>query len=382
MKTRILFVSFCLLFILSACYRSPKLKINGNISGAEGKMLYFELFGINKTEVLDSVKLDERGSFHFSTKLPGVPEFYRLRIDGKIIQLGADTSANIVIKANSKHLWNDYSVEGSRSCKLIRILSISQAKALVSIDSLSVLYKNKQLTDTAFQKKIEYILDIHRNLAKKAIFENFRSPAAYFALFQRLNGYLIFNPYDKYDNKIFSAVANSWNTFYPKSNRTKNLVTLTLQGIKMIRENRDKKEIIVHEQDKSTYFEIKLPNIYGKIIPLSSLKGKVVLLDFTAYQTKSSPSRNLSFREFYKKYSRQGFEIYQVSFDSDENFWKTGAANLPWVCVHDKNNLNSEYIKTFNLQDLPTYFLFDRKGNIVARDAMISDLNKEITKLL
>ena len=206
MKTRILFAGVCILLFFSACSRSPKLKVNGNISDAKGKMLYFELSGITKTEILDSVKLNEKGSFHFRTKLPGSPEFYRLRIDDQIIQLGADSSANIVVKANGKHLWSNYSVQGSRSCELIRILSISQAKTLVSIDSLGALYKNKQLTDTAFQKQVEHSLNQHRDLAEKAIFENLRSPAAYFALFQRLHDYLIFDPYDKSDNKIFSAV--------------------------------------------------------------------------------------------------------------------------------------------------------------------------------
>ena len=139
---------------------------------------------------------------------------------------------------------------------------------------------------------------------------------------------------------------------------------------------------MVHEQDKSTYFEITLPNIYDKVLSLSSLKGKVVLLDFTAYQAEFSPSRNLRLRELYNSYSKQGFEIYQVSFDTDENLWKTAAANLPWVCVHDKNNAQSQYLTTYNVQNLPTFFLIDRGGNLTSRDAMIKDLNKEIMKLL
>jgi len=382
MKTRTILAGFCLLLLSSGCTRSPKLKIDGNISHAKGKMLYFELSGLNKTEILDSVKLDEKGDFRFKTKLPGAPEFYKLRINNQFIQLGADASAEIVIEADGNHLGKDYSVTGSRACELIQILSESQSKTLVSFDSLRALYTNKQLTDSAFQNKVQYCLNIHRDLAKKAILESPRSPAAYFALYQRIHDYPVFDPYDKSDNKMYSAVATSWDTYYPNTIRGKNLVTLTLQGIKSIRQDRNKKEIVINEKNKLSYFEIKLPDIYGKNILLSSLKGKVVLLDFTAYQTKTSSTRNLSFRELYRKYAQQGFEIYQISFDTDENFWKTGAANLPWICVHDRNSVNSEYLSVYNIQDLPTFFLLDKAGNLVARDVMISDLNKEIMKLL
>ncbi|MDD3907031.1 MAG: thioredoxin family protein, partial [Bacteroidales bacterium] len=107
-----------------------------------------------------------------------------------------------------------------------------------------------------------------------------------------------------------------------------------------------------------------------------------ILLDFTAYQAEKSATRNLYFRELYNKYKDRGFEIYQISLDTDENLWKTGASHLPWVCVRDRNSLRSGYLSTYNVQNLPTFFLMDKAGNIVARDAMISDLNKEIQKLL
>lgn len=382
MKNRTIFAGLCLLILFSACSKSPKLKIEGTISNAEGKMLYFEFFGINKTETLDSVKLNEKGSFKFKTKLPDSPEFYKLRLGERFIQLGADSSATVVIEADGKSFGKAYSVKGSTCCQLIKDLSMMQNKTLISIDSLHKLYSKKQLSDTTFQIKLDALLNAQRDMAKKVIFDNPRSPAAYFALFLRLYNLPIFDPYNKDDNKCYAAVGTAWNTYYPKADRSKNLVNLTLQGLKEIRSNRPRKNIVVREQDKISYFEIGLPNIYDKVIPLSSQVGKVILLDFTAYQSKFSPSRNLHFRDLYNKYNQQGFEIYQVSLDVDENFWKTSAANLPWVCVRDKNSIRSTYLTTYNVQEIPTYFLMDRKGNIVARDVMISDLNKEILKLL
>jgi len=68
--------------------------------------------------------------------------------------------------------------------------------------------------------------------------------------------------------------------------------------------------------------------------------------------------------------------------DTDEQFWKTSASNLPWICVRDKSGAQSSSLHMYNVQSFPTYFLIDRNGNIALRDAMVTDLNKEILKLL
>ncbi|HET9570331.1 MAG TPA: TlpA disulfide reductase family protein [Bacteroidales bacterium] len=382
MRNRTLFVSICLLFLLIGCTRSPRLEVEGKITNANGKVLYFELFGIDKTQVLDSVKLDKSGRFKFKTILPEAPEFYRLRIDNRFIHLGADSAAIIKLHADGVNFGNDYKISGSKCCEDIRMLSRLQGATLMSVDSLSALLNTKQLLQADYQEKMLQVFDRHRELARKTIYDNPRSPAAYFALFQRLHNYLIFDPYDAADNKSYAAVATSWDTYYPNSLRSKHLKLLTLQGMKEIRQSRDARKIDIQEKSKQALLEIKLPNVYGKIIPLSALQGKVVLLDFTVFQADFSPSRNLYFRELYHNYAEQGFEIYQVSLDADEQYWKTGANNLPWICVRDNNSAQSSYLRTYNVQSIPTYFLIDRNGDIALRDAMVNDLNKEILKLL
>lgn len=368
--------------LATGCSRSPKLEVEGKITNAVGKVLYFELFGIDKAQVLDSVQLDKNGRFKFKTKLTGVPEFYRLRIDKRFIHLGADSTAKIKLNADGIDFGNSYEVSGSRCCENIRYLSDLQGHTLMSVDSLSSLYNAGNLPSAEFQDKLMMVFDQHRDKARKIIYENPRSPAAYFALFQRLHDYLIFDPYDATDNKSYAAVATSWDTYFPNALRSKHLKLLTLQGMREIRQTRNARKIEIQEKSKMSLFEIKLPNLYGKTIPLSASQGKVVLLDFTVFQADFSPSRNLFFRELYHNYAEQGFEIYQVSLDANEQFWKTGASNLPWICVHDKNSTQSQHLRTYNVQSIPTYFLIDRNGDIALRDAMVNDLNKEILKLL
>jgi len=115
---------------------------------------------------------------------------------------------------------------------------------------------------------------------------------------------------------------------------------------------------------------------------LSDLKGDVVLLDFTAYKTEYSPNYNLMLKDLYNKYAGQGFNIYQVSVDSDESFWLNTAPNLPWICVYDEASLGSLYLKQYNIEQIPAAFLIDREGNIVDRPDETDQLDSKIAELL
>ena len=128
--------------------------------------------------------------------------------------------------------------------------------------------------------------------------------------------------------------------------------------------------------------DIELVDNKGQVRKLTDLKGKVVLLDFHIFATEDSPKRIMQLREYYNKYHDRGLEIYQVSVDENEHFWKQQTAALPWVNVYDQAGLNSENLVRFNVLDIPTFFLVDRNSTLYKRDAQIKDLDAEIQKLL
>ena len=132
----------------------------------------------------------------------------------------------------------------------------------------------------------------------------------------------------------------------------------------------------------SGVIDIALPDNKGQLRHLTDLKGKVVLLDFHLFSFDKSPERILLLRELYNKYHAQGLEIYQVSFDPDEHFWKQQTAALPWVSVYDRNGLDSQTLVTYNIQGLPDYFLITRDNNLYKRAAQVQDLEAEIKSLL
>ena len=84
-------------------------------------------------------------------------------------------------------------------------------------------------------------------------------------------------------------------------------------------------------------------------------------------------------REIYNKYHAQGLEIYQVSVDGNEHFWKTQTAALPWISVRD---VTGDAVERYNVMSVPTFFLIQKDGTPYKRDAQMSDINAEIKALL
>ena len=209
-------------------------------------------------------------------------------------------------------------------------------------------------------------------------------PYAYFALFQRLGGELIFDPLTVRDDiRCFAAVATNLDLYYPESERAKHLKNIATKGMRNTRQPQTIDYSAI--QDKiveASIIDINLPDIDGIEHRLTDLKGKAVMLDFTAYDHEQSAARVIILRELYNKYADQGFEIYQVSLDPDEHFWKTAAENIPWICVRDEEAPYSRSATLYGIRELPTYFLINRAGELVMRDTAVKDLEAEIQRLL
>ena len=136
------------------------------------------------------------------------------------------------------------------------------------------------------------------------------------------------------------------------------------------------------EIKEADIIDIALKDLKGNVRRLTELKGKVVLIDFTVYNHVQSAAHNLALREVYNKYHAKGLEIYQISLDADEHFWKTSADNLPWVCVRDANGAYSQYVSLYNVTDLPSAFMVGRDNVLKTRIEDVKDLENEIKKLL
>ena len=367
---------------LGSCSKE-KFHITGTMSDAKDSVLYFENMSLDGPVVKDSVKLDENGNFEFSDGRAEAPEFYRLRIANQIINLSIDSTETVTVKASYPTMATNYTVEGSENCKVIKELSLKQIDLL---NKAIAIQANNSLGIDATNDSILKIIDVYKDDVKRNyIFKNPMKAYAYFALFQTLGNRLIFNPREiKDDVKVFAAVATSWDTYYPEALRGKNLHNIAIEGMKNIRivENKRNQMIDASKVNVTNVIDINLVDNKGVARKLTDLNGKVVLLDFHVFATKESTKRIMELREIYNKYHASGLEIFQVSIDPDEHFWKQQTAALPWVCVRDPQGLNSSLMVSYNIQDIPTFFLVDRTSTLYKRDVQIKDLDAEIRSLL
>ncbi len=371
---------------LAACSTGPTFEVAGKVSGAEGKTLYLEASALTGIVPLDSVELKADGSFAFKAGRPASPEFYRLRVEDKVINLSVDSTETVTVRAPYDGFATAYTVEGSGNCEKIRQLTLKQADLQARVNRLNEAMQARTVGVDDFQDSLARWMQAYKDdVRRNYIYAAPNTAAAYFALFQKLDGYLIFDPLNsREDVRCFAAVATSLNNLYPHAERSRNLYNIALKGMKNTRVPRreaaaDAPQIEVQE---TGVIDVILRDLQGNTHRLTDLKGKAVILDFTVYQSAASAAHNYMLRDLYDKYAARGLEIFQVSLDADEHFWKTTADNLPWICVRDPQGVYSPYTSSYNIRNLPTLFLINRDNELSLRGEAVKNLEEEVKKLL
>ena len=380
MALLVLLVAYLFLTMVS-CTQSPRgVPVQGTISDAPDSTLVLEAMTLRGVQPLDSVRLSADGTFSFAVPADSasIPEFYRLRIARRVINFVIDSLAPVTVEAPYARMSTHYDIHGnaaSRMMKTISLLNIQlqqRLHALQSDSTLSALEKSEraqQLVDAYKQTlKGDYILKAPA------------SAAAYFALFQTIGHQMLFNPEDdRSDIQFFAAVATQWELRYPGALRTQNLRNIAIRGLRNTRQTRPVELQIDGEKVKEIgIIDFGFKDIRGQERRLSDFPENVVLLDFTAYSLPASQQRNIQLRELYSKYHSRGLEIYQVSLDTDEHYWKTMCDQLPWVCVHCPEGFGNDMVQLYGVSAIPSYFLIGRGSNMKARGEDIPDIEKAI----
>lgn len=131
--------------------------------------------------------------------------------------------------------------------------------------------------------------------------------------------------------------------------------------------------------------EITAKNPAGKELSLSSLKGKVVLVDFWASWCAPCRKENPTVVKMYNKYHSKGFEIFSVSLDQDATAWKTAIQKdgLLWTNhVSDLMGWQSSIVKQFGIQGIPYTVLINKEGKIVGVGLRGLDLERKLIEQL
>ncbi|WP_329904284.1 redoxin domain-containing protein [Porphyromonas pogonae] len=347
--------------IFTGCKNNGRNKfvVEGSVTDAAGQMLFLDEVGTGNVVSLDSVKLDENGAFTFTHEGTYYPMFYRLRLNRSSIPFAADSATHLVLKASGKDFFGGYDwTDADSENRQIRDISHQRYSTDMEIDEALADFHAGKMSADSVSRLITSLADkLKRDLTTKYIYVNPRSPASYYALFQKKNDVMYFDTEDHADSRAFAAVATAYDTYYPMAPYAPFLKDMALKSIARKRQAvAFAQQINQFDSVKTVDFpELTLKNASGKEVSLSHIatSGKTVLLSFTAYSAEWSPALVNKMRALYDKYHDQGLEIYEVSLDNDSYYWQNASRNLPWICVYDSDGKS---LKNYNVGQLPVFF--------------------------
>lgn len=378
MNKQTLFVILAAAVALCGC-QSSKVKISGRFVGSGATKVYLEEVSPLKQTVVDSATLDAEGAYRFRLKgVPQTPSLYNVVYDGERIPLLLAGGDRVTVGAVGSVVRN-YTVEGSEESELLRAFYQAFVIGAQTLDGIAAQFGRQNLTEEERKALVkEYTTEYYRIRREQLrfIIENKSSLAALYALYQRLPGdSYLFN--GDSDVVYYRAVAEAVGERYPDSP-----YLLSLQSEI---ERMDARISLTSQISEAGYPDLELQDIYGKKIRLSSLMGKVVLLDFWSAELGNSNVYNAELKETYRKYADAptSFEVYQVAIDTSKPLWITVVQEqqLPWVSVSDLRGRASTALTLYNVQKLPANFLIDKEGTIVARDIYGKSLEEKLDEL-
>lgn len=378
MNRQTLWVTIVAAAVLCGC-NSSKVKISGRIVGSDAGNIYLEQVTPLAQTVVDSAALDKEGNYRFLVReAPRTPSLYNLVYNGDRIPLLIAGGDRLTVDAVGNIVRN-YTVAGSGESELLRRFYQAFVTGAQRLGEIAGQLARPGITEEERKAAVqEYTAEYYRIRREQLRFivENKSSLAAVYALYQRLPGDRdLFN--GDGDVVYYRTVAEAVEQSYPQSPYLQSL----LSDIARM----DARINLTSQINEATYPDLEIADIYGKKIRLSSLAGKVVLLDFWSAELGNSNALNAELKETYARYAGAAtpFEVYQVAVDSSKPLWITAVQEqqLPWISVCDLRGQASPALGLYNVQKLPANFLIDKEGTIIARDIYGKSLDAKLAEL-
>ncbi len=356
---------FLALVAFAACNTNNGFVIEGTITGSEAKTVYLEKI-TGQSAIIDSFQIGENGKFKFvgTAETEGI---YRLNFSNiRAIDLVVDNTSNIQLEVDAKKSMDQYDVKGSEASLDIQNVNRILYNTYKTVEGLQNEYAALQNQPDAEQKgaEIEKKYDETMNNQVSQIKDYINKSNNLLIDFYAISYLNIDENYDFIKSVIEEHKEKIASTEYTKqySDKFAEYANLAVGSIAP---------------------DIKLNDPEGKEIALSSLRGKVVLIDFWASWCGPCRKENPNNVKLYNEMKAKGFEIYGVSLDKNKEDWTNAIMQdkLTWVHVSDLKYWSSEAAATYKVESIPATFLIDKDGKILAKNLRGEELNSFVKKL-
>lgn len=380
MMTKDLTTAALLAAILASCTAGapPERTLTAQIDGAGGKMLYFDKFVNNKPTHADSVKLDAAGKGVM--ELPRMPlDFYSLTLGGdQIMVLLLDSTESISVTAEADSLQFPRRVEGSVNTALLHGY-FRDAKAYDGqSQALAQRLKSNPADSSAMGEYAKLNADFGQK-TRQFIQDHMRSPAVLAAL-NRIN--------PQQDLPLFQQVKDSLRKSIPNSeyfagfrDQVDRMAQQALAA-KQQEEMQAKLDNLIPVGSEAPDFTQNTPE--GKPFTLSSLRGKVVLVDFWASWCRPCRMENPNVVKMYNKYHAKGFDVLGVSLDKTKEAWTNAIKQdgLTWHHVSDLAFWNNAVAQQYGVSAIPYSVLVGRDGKVLGKNLRGAELAAKLAEVM
>lgn len=370
MIKRVITLSILMLTFVS-CGKQNKTKIILNYDGETDKTkIFLKEIKVDREFSIDSVVMKKSGRHTFIIQT-NQPRFYKLYFPGgKWIMLLAEPGERIRLNVSQEKLPFGYEVKGSVSSQFVRELGQRLYHTVRKMDSLRNYYnaipadKQSDSERTRLDSEFKALADSQHRESIRFVLSHYNSLSSIYALYQKYDDSTwVF--YSAKDLQYFKIASDSLSKKYPHSDEVKALRS----HFNRLMNQRQRLMLTTLAQEKTIGFpDLYLPTVSSDTIRLSSLTGKVILLSFWRSDLPACLVQNREFFELYKRFEKKGLRIYQVSLDPDRSKWAAFVldAGYPWISVWGGPFETSLAARVYNVQQLPSEYIINKDGEIVA----------------
>lgn len=380
-------IAAALLAVITGCGREG-FTLSGTVEDAgDGEYILLRQVRPGLLEPVDSVIPDKEGKFRFRHTAEW-PAFYMLSMGSDdFLTLLAAPGDRITVEARHGELSSPALITGSEESSLMLAFRRDHQAVIDELQHLTRVY-NDSLVSPRLPLLMDSLdrraADLVGGLREKGVSlleENGNSMVAIWLLNQQVvPGKQLFEA--AREPELFYRVDSLLFDLYPEADLVTDLHRFVagLRNSLAVNTAADSRPAV-----GSLLPEIALPGPDGDTVRLSSTRGSIVLVDFWAAWCPPCREENPNLVSLYDLYHSRGFDIYQVSLDIRKEDWTEAIRKDRlgrWHHVSDLRYRDSEVVRSFGLSEIPSGFLLDREGRVVAVDLRGDALRKKVEELL